>query len=373
MLPQVPASFQEVDQFLMRQFPRAEGVLSFARGSAGLYSLFSALVERHGVGEVIIPGICCEVVALAALYAGLRPVIADVDPDTLCMSPAALKPLIGTSVRAVVVVHAFGCVAPVEEIARLCAGRDIVLIEDMAHAAGAVDDTGYKLGEGGDCSLYSFSEGKIVKGEGGALVVNRDHALFERVRAVRELLPPPMAPTTYKLLELSLRNLTHALHDLSRAKPDTMIAPLFRAAAESYRDLIVVGADDLPLTRIADSFANLVTTNRERMRRYRLYERGIRRAGTRVARIPMTGTCWRCPVLFPCQAEALAVTQALRTSGIHASNHYFPLDKLLDDVTAQGNQRVGTTIVDLWVDESTTDAAIYAAIDVINHYPLQHS
>src|ERR1700679_485643 len=48
-----------------------DGALSFARGSASLYALFAALAKRYGPGEVIIPALCCEAVALAALYAGL--------------------------------------------------------------------------------------------------------------------------------------------------------------------------------------------------------------------------------------------------------------------------------------------------------------
>lgn len=360
----------EADAYLSEQFPNSVGALSFSRGSSGLYALFSALRSSRGLGEVIIPGICCETVAMAALFAGFRPVIADVDPKTLCISPDSLKALIGPDVRAIVVVHVFGCVAPAEEVSLLCKGRDIVLIEDLAHAAGAVDFSGRKLGEVLDCSLFSFSDGKIIKGKGGALVINRDRVLFEQVREARSSLLTPPSGEIYSLLEMSLRNLTHGLHDLSRANPHARISRVFRETVGNYAGLINCGPSCFPLSRIADSIQRLPETNRERIRRHRQYEDGIRRPGARVARIPSSGTCWRSPILFDSPEEARAITLALRTAGVHASNHYFPLDKLLFDRSAPGNSLVGGTIVNLWVDDTIPESMIYKAIDVINSLPL---
>lgn len=375
----VPANLMantgEVDAYLSGQFPGSVGALSFSRGASGLYALFSALRLSRGSGEVIIPGICCETVAMAAIFAGMRPVIADVDPATLCISPDSLNSLLRTrtDVRAVVVVHAFGCVAPADEVALLCKDQGIVLIEDLAHAAGAVDFSGRKLGEALDCSLFSFSDGKIIKGKGGALVFNRDRVLLEQVREARSSLPTPPPGETYAQLELSLRNLTHGLHDLARANPQARIGRAFHESVGNYIGLIVSGAPDLPLSRIADSFQNLMATNRERVRRYRIYAEGILRTGARVANIPPAGTCWRCPVLFGRPEEARAITHALRKAGIHASNHYFPLDRLLFDKSAPGNRLVGETIVNLWVDDSIPESMIQAAIDVINNLPpLSH-
>lgn len=364
------ASTDEVDAYLSGQFPGSVGALSFSRGSSGLFALFSALRSSRGPGDVVIPGICCETVAMAAMFAGMRPVIADVDPATLCISPDSLYTLLGTDVRAVVIVHVFGCVAPVEEVAHLCKEKDIVLIEDLAHAAGAVDLSGRKLGKALDCSLYSFSDGKIIKGRGGALVFNRDRVLLEQVREARSSLPTPPPDETYAQLELSLRNLTHGLYDLARANPEAMIGRAFHEVVGNYISLIASGAPDFPLSRIADSFKNLVETNRERVRRYRIYAEGILRSGARVANIPPAGTCWRCPVLFDRPEEARAITCALRKAGVHASNHYFPLDRLLFDRSAPGNRMVGETIVNLWVDDTIPESMIQTAIDVINNHPL---
>jgi len=355
-----------MDAFLTEQFPLSVGALAFSRGSTALYALFSALRASRGQGEVIIPGICCETVAMAALFAGMRPVIADVDPATLCIDPKALAAALSSDVRAVIVVHVFGCIAPVDVIASLCKDKDIVLIEDLAHAPGACDFSGRRLGDALDCALYSFSEGKVIKGKGGGLVFNRNQALFEQVRAVRAELPAPLPAETYALLELSLRNLTHGLHDLVRVNPDARIGHAFLEAAGGYLPLIACGASDFPLVQISDSFRRLPESNQERIRRYQIYKDGIRRQGARVANIPPMGTCWRCPVLFDSPEEAKAITRALRDAGIHASNHYFPLDRLLFDSAAPINHLVGETIVNLWVDDSIPQSMIERAIEVIN-------
>jgi dTDP-4-amino-4,6-dideoxygalactose transaminase len=364
------ANTGDVDEFLSGQFPGSVGALSFARGSTGLYALFSALRNSRGPGEVIIPGICCETVAMAAMFAGMRPVIVDVDQTSLCINPGSLKAVLGSNVRAIVVVHVFGCVAPTDEIAALCKGKSIVLIEDLAHAAGASDFSGRKLGTLLDCTLLSFSEGKIIKGKGGAIIFNRDRSLFEQARFVRSSLPAPPPIETYALLELSLRNLTHGIFDLVRANPRAKISRVFQGAVENYFNLIAIGASNFPLLEIADSFLNLPATNQERVRRHRLYEKGIRRPGTRVAKIPPSGTCWRCPVLFDKPEDAQAITRALRRAGVHASNHYFPLDRLLFDKAAPMNRVVGETIVNLWVDDTIPESMIQTAIDVINNHPL---
>lgn len=359
----------ELDGYLSCRFSDAVGVLSFTRGSTGLFSLFSALRDKLGPGDVIIPGICCETVALAAIYAGMHPVIADVDPENLCLSPKSVAELVGSMTRAIVVVHAFGCVAPIDEILSLCKSRPIVLIEDLAHAAGGCDKDGKELGKSLDCSLLSFSEGKVIKGSGGSLIFNRNPSLYHQVRETRATLPPPPPGIVSTLLEQSLRNLTHGLFDLVRAKPKAMISHIFGDAINAYKELIAVADRGFPLSRIADAFDHLAETTTERYRRYRMYLDGIRRPGARVASIPPGGTCWRCPVLFSSAHEAQAITHALRSAGVHASNHYFPLDRLMFDQASRGNLLVGDTIVNLWVDDLTTDEMILTAISVVNYYP----
>ena len=154
-----------------------------------------------------------------------------------------------------------------------------------------------------------------------------------------------------------------------RAKPKAKISRSFGDAINYYKELIAVADRGFPLPRIANAFDRLAETTTERYRRYQMYSEGIRRPGTRVALIPPGGTCWRCPVLFGSAHEAQGITHALRLAGVHASNHYFPLDRLMFDQASPGNLLVGDTIVNLWVDDLTTDEMILTAIRVVNYYP----
>ncbi len=89
-----------------------ENGLAFARGSAALYALLANLAEKDGPGEVVIPALCCESVALAAIYAGHEPRFAEVSSESLCVTPKTIAPLLSERTRAVLVVHLYGIDVP---------------------------------------------------------------------------------------------------------------------------------------------------------------------------------------------------------------------------------------------------------------------
>ena len=86
---------------LSRIFPNSR-VREFQRGSAGLYSLFKTIRDLHGAGEIIVPNLCCETVALAALFAGHQVRFADVDEQRFCVTPSSIQNVMGPLTRAAV-------------------------------------------------------------------------------------------------------------------------------------------------------------------------------------------------------------------------------------------------------------------------------
>lgn len=109
---------------------------------------------------------------LSVIRAGGRVEFVDCNRDDLCMSLDDLETKIDRHrPRAVWLVHIGGHIAfQVEAIARVCRDRDIVLLEDCAHAHGA-SWNGRKSGSWGDAGVYSFYATKTVStGEGGMLV-----------------------------------------------------------------------------------------------------------------------------------------------------------------------------------------------------------
>lgn len=114
----------------------------------------------------------------AILAAGLTPVYADVDPETMTMQPGR------ADVRAVIVTHLYGRMASMPAI--LAGAGGVPVIEDCAQAHGAMLD-GRKAGTWGSLGCFSFYPTKNLGalGDGGA-VVTRDAALGARLRELRQ-------------------------------------------------------------------------------------------------------------------------------------------------------------------------------------------
>src|SRR5439155_26021737 len=93
-------------------------------------------LRAAGIGqgdEVIVPVNSFIATALAVARAGAVPVLVDCDPDHLLIDVAQVRRKIGARTRAVVPVHLYGQMAPMEELALL----GLVLVEDAAQAQGA--------------------------------------------------------------------------------------------------------------------------------------------------------------------------------------------------------------------------------------------
>ncbi len=123
---------------------------------------------------------------LSAIKAGANVEFVDCNRNDLCLSIEDLKIKIEKyKPVAVWIVHIGGHLAfRTDEIAKLCKEKNIVLLEDCAHAHGA-SWNGKKPGTWGDAGIYSFYATKTIStGEGGILVTkNKD--LFEFAKQYR--------------------------------------------------------------------------------------------------------------------------------------------------------------------------------------------
>ncbi len=112
--------------------------------------------------------------ASSIVRAGARPVLLDVEPETLNVSPAAVEAAIAEGLDALLVVHFAGnAVDPA--VLDLAREAGIPVIEDAAHALGASDDRGPISGVGTVGACYSFYATKnLTSAEGGALATHDD-------------------------------------------------------------------------------------------------------------------------------------------------------------------------------------------------------
>ena len=156
------------------EFAEAVGVEHAIGMNSGTAPLEIAL-RYAGVegGEVIVPTNTFAASVNAALLAGARPVLADIDPSTLSSGRRQIEPLIGPSTRAVVAVHVAGLVDPAfDDLVQLCRDRGLALVEDAAHAHGASAPSG-RAGSLGMAGAFSLFATKVITcGEGGMLTTD---------------------------------------------------------------------------------------------------------------------------------------------------------------------------------------------------------
>lgn len=142
-------------------------------------------LRAAGIGagdECILPANTFIATAEAVARAGATPVLVDCDPHTYLIDVDATAAAVTDRTRAIIGVHLYGQLAPVERLAPIAAAAGAVLVEDAAQAQGARRH-GVGPAAVGQIAATSFYPGKNLGayGDGGA-VLTRDPALAESVR-----------------------------------------------------------------------------------------------------------------------------------------------------------------------------------------------
>lgn len=142
---------------------------------------------RIGPGdEVIVPANTFFATAEAVSLIGAVPVFVDVDAKTALMTAEAIRSAITPKTKAVIPVHLYGQMAPMEAIMELAAEKNLIVIEDCCQAHGA-RYRGKRAGSMGHAAAFSFYPGKNLGayGEGGA-VTTRDSGVDAFIRLFRD-------------------------------------------------------------------------------------------------------------------------------------------------------------------------------------------
>jgi len=190
----------ETQQFVLGEqvaaFERAAaaqlGVAHAIGCSSGTDALWLALAAA-GIGpgaSVVTTPFSFFASVSAILRAGATAVLADIDPASFNLSPAAVEAVLdgprGHGVQALLPVHLYGQCAGWGGFARLGRERGLTLIEDAAQAWGA-EWQGVRAGALGDAAAFSFYPTKNLSAAGDAGMVSTSRAeLAERARALRQ-------------------------------------------------------------------------------------------------------------------------------------------------------------------------------------------
>jgi len=158
----------------------APGALALNSCTAGLHTALA--VSRIGPGdEVITTPLTFAATVNVVEHVGARPVLVDVEPDTLTIDATQIAAAITPRTRAIIPVHYAGHPADLDPIHALARAHRLVVLEDAAHALPA-SYRGRKVGCGGNPVAFSFYATKnLTTGEGGMLTGEPDFLARARI------------------------------------------------------------------------------------------------------------------------------------------------------------------------------------------------
>lgn len=145
----------------------------------------SLLVEGVKPGdEVILPSLTWCSDANVVLQAGAVPVFCDIDAESLCVTPETILEQVTPKTRAVIVVHYGGYAVDVKRLRQKLPAQ-VAIIEDAAHALGALYPDGTRVGSSGNPVCLSFYANKNISTADGGAVLIKDPDKAERLRVLR--------------------------------------------------------------------------------------------------------------------------------------------------------------------------------------------
>jgi len=141
--------------------------------------------------EVIIPSYTYIATGLAVSDLGAKPVFADIQEDTLNISPRSILKNITKKTKAIIAVHIHGNPCEIDEIIRIAKAHRIFLIEDSSHAHGA-EYKGKKVGNFG-IGCYSNHSSKVLAGIGNSgFITTNDAAIHEKIQDLINVTNDPL-------------------------------------------------------------------------------------------------------------------------------------------------------------------------------------
>jgi dTDP-4-amino-4,6-dideoxygalactose transaminase len=156
----------------------------YASGTAALAAALLAVAAKSpkslkpGQAEILLPAYGCPDLISAAVFAGVKPVLVDLEADRPWLDLPSLASAITDNTIAIVAVNLFGISERWSQLRALADQHQLVLIEDSAQYFPGGDEP---IDWQGDLVVLSFGRGKPVSLLGGGAVLTKNEALFEHL------------------------------------------------------------------------------------------------------------------------------------------------------------------------------------------------
>lgn len=169
-----------------KSFSKYCGV-KYCVGVANGLDALKLIIKAYGFkdnDEIIVPANTFIASILAISECNCKPVLVEPNEDTFCIDADLIEKHITKRTKAIMVVHLYGQIAPMDKILELAKKYDLKVIEDAAQAHGA-KYKGKRSGSLGDAAGFSFYPGKNLGalGDAGAVTTN-DEALYKKIKAL---------------------------------------------------------------------------------------------------------------------------------------------------------------------------------------------
>lgn len=160
-----------------------EHAVAVNSGTASLHIALMAMGVKEG-DEVITTPFSFIATGNSILYAGAKPVFADIDKKTFNISPDSINEKITPKTKAVLPVHLYGQPCDMYELNQIAVDHDLLVLEDacQAHAAEYRDE---RTGNLGDAGAFSFYPTKNMTTSEGGMITTNSKEIAEKARIFR--------------------------------------------------------------------------------------------------------------------------------------------------------------------------------------------
>jgi perosamine synthetase len=157
--------------------------VAVSSGTAALHCAAHALGIGFG-DEVIVPAITFAATANCLAALGAKPIIVDVEPDTLLIDVAGIEKHFTSNTKAIIAVDYAGQPCNYELLQKVADRHGLNVIADSCHALGACLN-GKRTGQLADLTVFSFHPVKLITTGEGGMVVTNDSRYVEKMRRFR--------------------------------------------------------------------------------------------------------------------------------------------------------------------------------------------
>jgi UDP-4-amino-4,6-dideoxy-N-acetyl-beta-L-altrosamine transaminase len=294
----------------------AKYAVAVSSATAGLH-LAALALKLPSNSTVLTSPISFVASSNSLLYAGYTPLFIDIDPETLNIDIDLVEKQVEKNhqIKAILPVHFAGLASDMERVHEISVKHNLKVIEDAAHALGAVYENGAKVGscDYSDMTVLSFHPVKsITTGEGGMITTN-----------------------DFNLYKTLLRLRSHGINKLDDEFQDTILSKTASETNPWYYEMIELGYN----YRMTELQAVLGISQMKRLDKFMAKRfRKVRRYSKMIQKLKNVRLAQKCNPkysanhLMPVRIDfakvrisRAALMNSLRSVGVGSQVHYIPI------------------------------------------------